>query len=85
MKYYYIMIYYIRPNINGFFFHLHVSFFFFFLLQLLFFFSTLPSVFQYGTVGRLNVGLSRIISRVDYLYTKCNFLCMILYMFVKGL
>lgn len=66
-----------------FFFHLHVSFFFFTTAS--FFFSTLPSVFQYGTVGRLNVGLSRIISRVDYLYTKCNFLCMILYMFVKGL
>lgn len=66
--------------------HLHVFFFLvcflyvcFFPLQLLFF-STLPSVFQCGTVGRLNVGLSTIIG-VDYLYTKCNFL---LYIFAKG-
>lgn len=67
-----------------FFFHLHVSFLFFFFTAASIFFPTLPSVFKCGTVGRLNVGLSRIISRVDYLYTKCNFLCMILYIFVKG-
>lgn len=66
--------------------HLHVVFFFgLFFICLLFstaatIFSTLPSVFQCGTVGRLNVGLSSIIG-VDYLYTKCNFL---LYIFVKG-
>lgn len=75
MKYSCIKIYYIRPNINGFFFHLHVSFLF----------LTASSIFFYIAyiVGRLNVGLSRII-KVDYLYTKCNFLCMILYIFVKG-
>lgn len=59
-------------------------FFFFYYSFYFFFFTTLPSVFKCGTVGRLNVGLSRIISRVDYLYTKCNFPCMILYIFCKG-
>lgn len=59
--------------------HLHVSFLFFFTAASIF--STLPSVCKCGIVGRLNVGLSRIIG-VDYLYTKCNFLCIILYIFV---
>lgn len=66
------------------FFSICMFLFLFFYCSFYFFFSTLPSVFKCGTVGRLNVGLSRIISRVDYLYTKCNFLCMILYIFVKG-
>lgn len=68
IKYYYIKIY--RPFVNGF--HSNVL-----ILMLLFKLQLLSSV------GRLNVGLSRIIV-VDYLDTKCNFLCIILYIFCKG-
>lgn len=65
IKYYCIKTYYSRAFVHGF--HSNVL-----ILMLLFKLQLLSSV------GRLNVGLSRIII-VDYLDTKCNFLCIILY------